>query len=105
MASDPFGLPVDLLTALTGVHPRTARRWKRHKRIPRAYRALIELRTSGELGALAADWDGFRLVNGRIWTPENTSVTPGDIRAIPYRTQLLSELQRQLAEPHQWKLL
>lgn len=102
---DPHGLPVELLTAVTHVQPRTARRWKRLGRIPRAYARLIQLCVHGDLGTLAPAWSGFRLINGTLWTPENTRVTPGDIRAIPYRVQLLNELERQLAEPQQWKLL
>ena len=32
-------------------------------------------------------------------------VTPGDIRAIPYRLELVRELERQLAPPQQFQLL
>lgn len=101
---DPHGLPVDLLTAITHVQPRTARRWKRLRRIPRAYVRLIQLCVHGDLGTLAPAWSGFRLINGKLWTPENSSVTPGDVRAIPYRAQLIAELERTLAQPKQWTL-
>lgn len=104
MTSDPFGLSVQILTMATGVHPDTARRWKRRGRIPKHYQALITLHITGDLGAIERAWSGFRIAGGKIWTPENTSVTPGDVRAIPYRIQLVSELQRQLAQPQQWKL-
>jgi hypothetical protein len=104
MDSETYGLSVELLTELTNVHPDTARRWKRRRKIPKAYASLVDLHMTGDLGTLATDWKGFRLIAGRLWTPEGTSVTPGDIRAIPYRQQLVSEMERSLREPKQWRL-
>lgn len=104
MDSETYGLSVGLLTELTNVHPDTARRWKRTRKISKAYATLVALRITGDLGTLAPAWQGFRLVEGRLWTPEGTSVTPGDVRAIPYRAQLVAELERTLAQPQQWTL-
>lgn len=104
MDGSTYGLPAELLAQLTGVHIDTARRWKRRGRVPHPYTLLIHLRTSGDLGAIDPHWQGWRLVGGKLWTPEQQPLAPGDLRAIPYRSQLLAELERQLTEPHQRRL-
>ncbi|HMN47469.1 MAG TPA: DUF3653 domain-containing protein [Povalibacter sp.] len=99
-----YGLSVMLLSQLTGVHPDTARRWKRAGKVPAHYAQLLALRLGGDLGSITGSWSGFKLDSGQLWTPEGRSVTTGDIRAIPYTRELVHELQKQLAEPQQWKL-
>lgn len=101
---DLYGISAALIAALTGAHIDTARRWKRAGRMPTAVAALLELRLAGELGQVDDTWRGFRLVRGKLWTPENAPVTPGDIRAIPFRRLQLRELQRLALDPRQWEL-
>ncbi|MET0499629.1 MAG: DUF3653 domain-containing protein [Steroidobacteraceae bacterium] len=104
MDASTYGYSATVLARLTGVHIDTARRWKRAGRVPAQIAPLIALRTDGDLGVITPTWSGFRIQKDQIWTPEGSAITPGDLRAIPYRTQQLRELQRQLAEPKQWQL-
>jgi len=99
-----YGISAALIAALIGVHIDTARRWKRAGQAPGWRAGLLALKLDGELGAVDSTWAGFRLVRGQLWTPENAPITPGDIRAIPYRRQQLDELQRLALEPRQWEL-
>lgn len=104
MEIDGYGLSARLLADVTGMSLDTTTRWKRTGRIPAAHHTLIQLRTTGDLGSLSADWRGWRLAGHRLWTPEDAELRPGDIRAIPYQLDLLRELQRQLARPQQYGL-
>lgn len=101
---DLYGISAGLIARLTGAHPDTARRWKRAGKAPAAIAALLELRLAGELGLVDDGWRGFRLLRGRLWTPEDAPVTPGDVRAIPYRREQLRELERRARGPRQWEL-
>lgn len=87
-----------------GIHPDTGRRWKRQGRVPSHRAAAIKLALQGDLGSIDDTWHGFVLRQGRIWTPENQPVMPGELRAIPYRRELIDELRRQLQQPQQWSL-
>lgn len=102
---ETYGLSVELLKQLTGVHINTARRWKRRGQIPRHFEKLVKLAVTGDLGALHPNWNGFRLVKDQIWTPEDQPVRSGELRAIPLQRELIRELQHQLKKPHQWPLL
>jgi Phage protein len=90
---DTYGLSARLMAELAGVHIDTARRWKRKRRIPPAYIAIVQLKLDGDLGVLAQDWRGWRVLRGELVTPEGWSVRPGEIRSIPYRAQQLSALE------------
>jgi Phage protein len=59
----------------------------------------MQIRAQADLGSLEPSWSGFRLITGMIWTPENYKLTPGDLRAIPYRAQQLRDYERQMARP------
>jgi hypothetical protein len=74
-------------------------------RIPARYRALASLQLNGDLGEVAPAWRGWKLWNGLLWSPEGDSFAVPEVRAIPYRRQMLQELQRQLKEPQQFQLL
>lgn len=104
MESELYGLSAMLLARVTGTHIETAKRGKRAGRVPTARRDLVQLRIHGDLGTLSDPWSELRLVKDRLWTPEGSWVSPGDIRAIPYTRDLVRELKRQLAEPQQCKL-
>lgn len=104
MDRSTYGLSAELLASITGAHIDTARRWKRRGVLPPKAAQLIAIKLHGDLGAIAKHWQGFTLRQGKLWTPEGSSVTTGEIRAIPYRTQELEELRRALRIPQQWKL-
>jgi hypothetical protein len=99
------GLTPRLIAELTGVSLKTAQRWKRASRAPKIAARLMEITAHADLGALAPSWRGFRLIAGTLWTPENYQLTPGDLRAIPYRAQQLRDYERELARPRQFVLI
>jgi hypothetical protein len=102
---DPtYGLSVTLLAALASVHPDTARRWKREKRIPPPYDFLVQLRNRCDIGSLSEPWFGWVLRKGLLVSPEGTGVTPGQVRAIPIQLQLIRALERERATPLQRRL-
>ena len=101
---DLYGISSGLIARLTGAHIDTARRWKRTGTMPAAIAALLELRLEGELGLVDQLWRGFRLAGGQLWTPEGAPITPGDIRAIPFRRLQLDALQRRALEPRQGEM-
>ncbi|AMN47008.1 hypothetical protein ACG33_07840 [Steroidobacter denitrificans] len=92
MDNSTYGLPAWQLAALSGTHIDTARRWKRAGQIPRQAAALISIRLHGELGTIDPEFEGFIIRRGSIWTPENAEIRPGELRAIPYRSQQIREL-------------
>jgi hypothetical protein len=102
---DLYGLSARTIADFTGVSLKTAQRWKHNGHAPAIAAQLIEIRAYADLGALAPSWAGFRLTPGVLWTPENQRLTPGDLRAIPYRKQQLNDLQREMARPRQFVLL
>lgn len=105
METGLYGYSAETLAELTGRTLDTTKRWKRAGRAPNARQRLLSLALEGNLGAIDQSWHGFTIRSGQIWTPEAMSVTPGQIRAIPYRLAQLRELERRLAEPQQWNLL
>ncbi len=98
MDIDLYGFSADTLAALTGSSPISTKRWKRQKRAPTARQRTLAIALEGNLGAIDPAWHGFTIRDGQIWTPEGMAVTPGDIRAIPYRMALQRELERQLSQ-------
>jgi hypothetical protein len=81
------------LAVLCGVTERQARRWRAARRLPAKYLALLEQR-AGELGALDAAWNGWRLFRGELIDRDGNRYRPGDVVAIPLRRQQLQELER-----------
>jgi len=85
MGTDPlYGVPVEVLRALTGAHLTTAKRWKRTRRYPRVLGLLIRLCVEGQLGAIARQWDGWSIRGNKLVSPEGWEFTPGEIRSIPF---------------------
>lgn len=57
-----------------------------------------------DLGKLDPAWEGFRILNGHLWTPNGYYYRPGDIYVIPIRQQQLSHLERETTIPKQMLL-
>jgi hypothetical protein len=102
---DPYGIPLEQLIELTGCHPDTARRWKRQRRVPRPWDVIIALRLSCDLGALAADWRGWKLQGAELVSPDGVAVRVAQVLAIPILLQLVSALERERATPRQLELM
>lgn len=101
---DLYGLSPAAIAAAAEISVQTATRWKRDG-IPARYRSLVALQLNGDLSVVHVAWAGWKLWRGLLWSPEGESFTAGEVRAIPYRSQLVSELQHKLREPHQYALL
>lgn len=97
-----YGIPVNHLAHLAGVDLRTARRWKQAGIVSAAASPLVELRLNGNLGAIHAGWQGFHLINGRLYTPEDYPLDPGDLRAIPINSQLIAAQRRDNEQLRKW---
>jgi len=102
---DLTGISALLIAELTGASLKTAHRWKRAGSVPAMAAQLIQLRDGRNLGALASTWDGFRLIDEELWTPEKHRYTAAELRAIPYRLEQLRELERDARRPRQYLLL
>lgn len=91
-----YGYPAERLAQLTGSHIATARRWKRSSRAPRWLLRLVAICFEGELGEIDASWQGWRLVRGELFSPEDVGFTPGAVRAGPLFRARADELARQI---------
>ena len=75
--------------------PRSIRRWQHNT--PKHVVNLLIIR-SGFLGALSEKWDGWRLFEGKLWTPSGWSIDANEIIALPYQYALAAEYRRLLGE-------
>jgi hypothetical protein len=102
---DLYGVSSTLIAELTGVSLKTAQRWKHQGFAPPAAAKLLQMLLHQDLGELAKPWAGFRLHDGLLWTPENASLTPGELRSVPYRREQLRALELAMGSPKQFVLL
>jgi len=83
-----------LLAGITGVHIETAHRWKRAGRIPAAHRAMVQLRTTGNLSVISEHWSGWTITKrGGLRSPEGWEFQPGEVLSIPLRHQHIAALE------------
>lgn len=91
------GLTRNKAAALCGVSPETYRRW-RTDRSP----SLAAVRLLAIMAGYVPwpGWDGWEVHNGYLLPPGYTryGINAGQILAIPFRDQLVTEYRRQLAE-------
>lgn len=104
-AATPPGIRAEELAHVTGTSLRTARRWKASGRMPAGYALALALLRDGDLGALAPEWTGWRLMRGQLYSPDNWGFRPGEIAAVPILYQLQAELKKQLRSGTQLALL
>lgn len=93
-----YGRSAEVIAEKCRVDVSTARRWKKgSSAIPYSANALME----GDLGALDRAWVGWRIIDGKLISPEQLVATPGEVRAIPFKDILIGSLRedaRQLKE-------
>jgi len=95
---DWYGISSGELAAACAVTARTAERWKADKAMPATAELCWRMR-QGELGLIDASFNGFTLARGLLWTVNNaSSVTSGQVEALPITTQLVQDAQRRLRE-------
>lgn len=64
-----------------GVTVRTVQNWDTGaRRVPWSVVRLLRLLRQGDLGALEDGWDGFRLVRGKLVTPDGRAFRQEDLR-------------------------
>lgn len=82
--------------ALTGVNPRTLRRWKSGEaRTPPAAQGLLELHASGAV--LPDRWQGYYFdASGQLCTPYGQRYAPDDLQAVFWYMQELRTLRGEL---------
>lgn len=84
--------------SVCGVHRTTLGRWLSGSvAVPRC--AINALRAAdGRAPGMAGKWDGWRFVDGVLWSPEGVPYTPGDLMAQQYERPLIRCLQKQVRE-------
>jgi hypothetical protein len=77
-----YGIPVAEIAKRCGVHIRTAMRWKTGRtRMPRT--AIMVM--TEDLGTFDAAWQGWKLRDRKLISPEGWEAGPGDVLSIPLR--------------------
>lgn len=93
---EPYGYPAALLAQACGVDISTARKWKRAGRIPSQYHQWLKFYFGHDLGAFAKHWEGWRLHDGLLYSPEGEPYTPAAVRAAPYYRQSAEAWRKEL---------
>lgn len=71
-----------------GVPERTIRHW-RQMRKPNCYaRQLYRAWCGEQLPGSSEIWEGWKFFDERLWSPEDYSFTPGDLRKFAYLRQV-----------------
>jgi hypothetical protein len=84
--------------SVCGVHRTTLSRWLSGA-VPLPRAALNALRAAdGRAPGMAGQWDGWRFVDGVLWSPEGYQYRPGDLLAQQYDRPLILALQAQVRE-------
>jgi Phage protein len=76
-----YGIPVKEIARLCKVSLKTASRWKDGQTVPPAAARMI---LAGDLGALCAEWSGWKFIKGKLISPEGWEFSVGDVLAIPF---------------------
>lgn len=51
-------------------------------------------------GWLPGDFEGWSIGQDKLWSPEDVSFTPGEIRSIPYLYSIIADYERELGIPN-----
>jgi hypothetical protein len=94
-----YGVPVEEIARVCGVHQDTARRWKRTGNVPPAAVVAIRALFEHDLGAISAQWTGWSVRGEELISPEGDRFTPGMVRAGGYARQRCAELDRGRLKP------
>lgn len=75
-------IPIKELVRLCGVDVTTARRWHRGSNLPPPY-VLVYLNAKllGDLSFLDPAWQGWKLLDGHLWSPESWRMSMSDVLA------------------------
>ncbi len=62
--------------------------------MPRLAHFVLELLFYGHLGTLSPAFNGWRVRDGKIHTPQGVQFGPAELLAVPLKYQLVSELEK-----------
>lgn len=83
--------------AILGVSPRTLRRWRQTGSLPAAQAERLRLLDNGDLGTLHADWTGWKLHRGRLYTPAGWQIERWELENLPIAYQQIAALDAERA--------
>lgn len=98
MAARPpelYGIPINEIARLCHVSIKTATRWKTGTTCPPKSAVLLIL---GDLGCLDAQWSGWRVHQGSLYSPEGWEITVNDVLATPLMRQQLEGYKSELRQ-------
>jgi len=86
---------IAVLRALN-IHEKTLYRWVTGRgQIPGRQHLAIQV-LLGEIPGTQGQWSGWFFKDGKLWSPENTPFTAGELRASFYDADRISALQREV---------
>lgn len=95
IASCPlYGVSPLLLASTFHLPEAFTTKWKIELRRKPSEAAAVAEFVRHDLGAFDPAWRGFLCKDGLLWTPEDESFRPGDVRAINIRRAQLQEYER-----------
>ncbi len=91
------GISIEHAAHLCGVTTKTIRNWENGKiAVPTSAAKVIKAYGAGYLPTSCKDWDGWRLLDDKLWLPEGISYTPSEIRAMYFIRQMKHPERQQL---------
>lgn len=96
---------VQEITRSLPVNRETARRWRRRRRVPAVPALALRACLEGDLGAISEAWEGWKIYQGVLYSPEGIAWTCGELNAWQFERQELSELRRERHAPMQLALM
>lgn len=99
-APELYGIPISEIARICHVSLKTAGRWKSRTTCPPRSALLL---LAGDLGCLDKAWQGWRVRNGWLISPEAWEIKISDVLSVPILRQRLAayvtELNRLQAAP------
>jgi hypothetical protein len=90
-----YGIPINEVARICHVSIKTARRWKAGTTCPPVSARLLLL---GDLGCLDADWAGWSVRAGTLYSPEGWEITINDVLATPLMRQQLAAYKAEIRQ-------
>ena len=95
------GISAEMIAEICGCHITTARRWKKGEQPPLSALKICALYQTGELGTIDLKWNGWRLRDGLLVSPDGQYFTPGNVMSGPFWQQLAKSYQADQRFPAQ----
>lgn len=99
-----LGLTPAEIAAIAGVHPTTARRWKRTHHAPTWASRLLALHVGGALPTTCPTWAHWRITGSYLIDPAGIEYSAGQVMSLWIVEQLRRDLERRHQAPVQYLL-